>query len=395
MRDLVSVVRARRLHERHAEEHGAIVALSGMDVEQGRAPLGRWRVVTTGVALGLAAMLVVTLVGAAGSHRLGFDFRAAYFPAAEAVRQGGSPYPSPGDIADADWHPYLYPPQLAIALVPSTFLPIDVAAFLAFVASLAAVLGALAVVGVRDARCYAVVLLWAPTWHALEMANLSAALTFALAVLWRVREREWTGAVPLGLAVSAKLFLWPMLVWAGATRRIRLLGGALGLGFGITLAAWAAIGFKGLSAYPDLLLSAGDRETYSFGAVAESFGSTGIVGDLLALLVGSGLLVLVALFARRDEDSRAFICAVAAALALTPALWQHYLVLLAVPLAIERPQFSAIWLLPIVLWMSPRAGNGGGGVETVLPIIVAAALVALLLARPRPVRTAVPTEVAS
>lgn len=380
VRDLVSVVRAGRLPERPAEEHGAIVAWSGMDVEQGRAPLGSWRVVTTGVAFGLAAMLVVTLVGAAGSHRLGFDFRAAYFPAAEAVRQGDSPYPPPGEIADADWHPYLYPPQLAIALVPSTFLPIDVAAFLAFVASLAAVLGALAVVGVRDARCYAVVLVWAPTWHALEMANLSAALTFALAILWRVREREWTGAMPLGLAVSVKLFLWPMLVWAGATRRIRLLGGALGVGFGITLAAWAAIGFKGLSAYPDLLLSAGDRETYSFGAVAKTLGVAPIVGDMLALLVGSGLLVLVALFGRRDEDSRAFICAVAAALALTPALWQHYLVLLAVPLAIERPQFSAIWLLPIALWMSPRAGNGGG-VETVLPILVAASLVALLVAR--------------
>jgi hypothetical protein len=62
-------------------------------------------------------------------------------------------------------------------------------------------------------------------------------------------------------------------------------------------------------------------------------------------------------------------------------VWLHYLVLLIVPLAIFRPRFSALWLLPILLWTSPRPGYAEGFL-TFLPAIAAAILVATLLARP-------------
>ena len=59
------------------------------------------------------------------------------------------------------------------ALVPLSWLPTDLAAFLVFLASVAALLGAVALVGVRDVRCYAAVLLWAPTWNSLDTLNVS------------------------------------------------------------------------------------------------------------------------------------------------------------------------------------------------------------------------------
>jgi hypothetical protein len=55
-----------------------------------------------------------------------------------------------------------------------------------------------------------------------------------------------------------------------------------------------------------------------------------------------------------------------------------------VPLAILRPRFSLIWLLPVVLWVSPRPGYAEG-YEAFMPALVAAILVTLLLVRPRPV----------
>ena len=45
------------------------------------------------------------------------------------------------------------------------------------------------------------------------LANVSIPLAFALAVAWRYRDACGEPAWALGLAVSAKLLLWPLLVW--------------------------------------------------------------------------------------------------------------------------------------------------------------------------------------
>ena len=79
----------------------------------------------------------------------------------------------------------------------------------------------LRVLEIRDLRCYAAALLWVPTISGVLLGNVSIPLAFALAVVWRYRDAVWPPAVALGLAVSAKLLLWPMFVWTLATRRLR------------------------------------------------------------------------------------------------------------------------------------------------------------------------------
>ena len=105
------------------------------------------------------------------------------------------------------------------------------------------------------------------------------------------------------------------------------------------------------------------------------------VGQAVTLVVGVGLLVGCVRFARHDDDERSFTCAVAATLVLSPIVWLHYLVVLLVPLAITRPRFSAIWLLPVLLWISPRPGYAEG-VLTFAPAIVAVILLVAMLRRP-------------
>ena len=186
------------------------------------------------------------------------------------MREGVSPYADPDDPTLDLRHTYVYPPQVAIGLVPLTWLPVDLAAFLVFVASVAALLGAVALVGVRDVRCYAAVLLWAPTWNSLDTLNVSSALALGVALLWRFRSTLWPLGATLGVMVSVKLFLWPMLVWVGLTRRPPAAILALVFGLGVTLASWAAIGFAGLADYPELLSRVDDQENYSIVAIAES-----------------------------------------------------------------------------------------------------------------------------
>ena len=71
-------------------------------------------------------------------------------------------------------------------------------------------------------------------------------------------------------------------------------------------------------------------------------------------------------------------------------MWLHYLVVLLVPLAIARPRFSLLWLLPALLWVSPKPGYAEG-IQTIFPALAAAILLVILLARPMTVRAAVAT----
>ena len=347
----------------------------------------RWEWLTSAALLvAVAGALLTGLFTAYGSDdpdRLGWDFRAAYLPAAELVADGRSPYPEdPSDPLPGELLPYIYPPQLALAITPLTRTSADVAALIAVLVSLAALMGALAVLGVRDVRCYAVVVIWAPGWNALEMANFSAVLALLLAVVWRFREARWHPAAAIAVMVSAKLFLWPLLLWALAMRRVALAGTAVLLGAALTLGSWAVIGFAGLRTFPELLSSITSQSSYSIEDVAAAAGLGSSASRIGALVVGAPLLLLVARFARAGDDGRSFFAAIAAALALSPIVWLHYLVLLAVPLGIARPRFSPLWLLPIVLWVCPRSGNGDG-FETFLPVAVTAMVLGLLLARSR------------
>ena len=343
-------------------------------------------------ALGTAALALLAVVWTIGfvalsaaDGLLGWDVRFAYLPAAHAILDGHSPYPGLHDPILLDQKGYVYPPQLAIVLVPLAWLPVAVAGLLASVASAACVAGTLWILRVRDWRCYAAAFLWMPSMSGVLLANLSLPLALAAALAWRYRDRTWPIAASLGLAVSAKLFLWPLLVWTVSTRRLRATLLAVTLGLAVTLAAWAAIGFDGLTGYPDLLRRLNEIQaanSYSFVGISSSLGLGTGVGDVFAITVGGILLAACVVFGRRGDDLRSFTCAIAATLVLSPIVWVHYLVLLLPPVAIARPRLSPLWFLPLVVWLSPRPGYPVG-YETFVPAVVAAVAFGILLARPR------------
>ena len=334
----------------------------------------------------VATVLLIGLIAlSAAEGLLSWDVRFAYLPAAELVLDGDSPYPAVDDPILEEQKGYVYPPQLVLALVPLTFLPVPVVSFLVALGMLALVGATLYVLEIRDVRCYAAAAIWVPTISGMLLGNVSIPLAFALAVVWRYRESVRSPAIALGLAVSAKLLLWPVFVWVLATRRLRTAALALAVGAAVTAVAWAVIGFAGFVDYPDLLRRLSELQSersYSIVGMAATLGVGEGVGRAATLVVGGALLVACILLARRGDEERSFTCAVAATLALSPIVWLHYLVLLLVPLAILRPRFSLLWLLPVLLWVSPRPGYAEG-YETFMPGLVAVILVTVLLVRPR------------
>jgi hypothetical protein len=368
----------------------AEVSAAWSDGPRDRARPSPFTVVLVILAAGITLGVVLL---SANAGLLAWDVRFAYLPAAEALLDGESPYPALDDPILEDQKGYVYPPQLLFALVPLTPLPVGLAAALVAVGLLALLSLTLRVLEVRDVRCYAAALLWVPSVSGVLLGNISIPLAFAVAVAWRYRDEVWRPAWAIGLAVSAKLLMWPLLVWMAATRRLRTSAYALVLGAGVTLAAWAIIGFDGLATYPDLLERLSEiqsERSYSIVGMAATAGLGDVVGSALTLLVGGALLVGCVALARREDEERSFTCAVAATLALSPIVWLHYLVVLLVPVAIARPRFSPLWLLPVLLWVSPRPGYAEGA-ATFAPALAAAIVVGIVLWRPRqhPVRAGV------
>ena len=341
----------------------------------------------TAVALwALAAVVMLGAIGlSAADGLLGWDARFAYLPAAESVLGGDSPYPELDDPILEYQKGYVYPPQLLFVLMPLTALPVPVASALVALLMLALVGLTLYVLDVRDARCYAAAFLWVPAISGVLLSNISIPLAFALAVLWRYRDSDWPSATALGLAVSAKLLFWPMYVWMLATRRLRAAALSVAIGLAVTLGAWALIGFAGLVEYPDLLSRLSDiqsERSYSLVGIAAALGLPSAVGQGATFAIGLGCSFCASSTRVAEDEVRSFTCAVAATLALSPIMWLHYLVVLLVPMAIARPRFSLLWLLPVLLWVSPKPGYAEG-VQTIFPAIAAGILLAILLARPQ------------
>ena len=123
----------------------------------------------------LAGLGVLSLLLALLGPFSGFDFENAYMGAARAVADGHSPYPPTGAWEIAHDRAYVYPPTLAVLLAPLTFVPIALATHIATLFCVAAVGASLWLAGVRDARVYFIVYLWAPVFAGIQNLNASLA----------------------------------------------------------------------------------------------------------------------------------------------------------------------------------------------------------------------------
>ena len=292
-----------------------------------------------------------------GGLEVPYDF-AIFLRASEDVRAGDSPYVDPGTISEDSPAPYVYPPLLAIALIPATVLPDEVrgsspAGVLVSLLLIACVVGTLALLDVRDWRCYPVALLYPPTLENVEYGAVGPALALLVALGWRYRDRVWPVAASVGAAIALKVFVWPLLVWLAATKRSAAAIGAAVAAVGLALGSWAAIGFDGIADYPDLLRRLSDVEaenSYSAYAILVAIGVPSGLAHVVVTGAAATLLVLAWRAARgADGDRRALTLALAAGFVLTPILWLHYLVLLVVPIALARPRLSVLWLVPLAM----------------------------------------------
>ena len=214
----------------------------------------------------LASLMLVLTVESVllASTAFGFDFRGDLYQAAHAILRGANPYHlqqieaearvlraggSAGYVASPR-----YPPLLMVAVIPLSLLPVQLAGILFSVLSMAAVVGAIWLLGVRDWRCIAIAALSMPAVFGSWIGNVSPLLLLGTAVIWRLRAHTRWLPVAGACVIGAKLFLWPLGAWLLVTRRYRQLAMTIVLTIALLLGSWAVIGFAGLATYPKLLV---------------------------------------------------------------------------------------------------------------------------------------------
>ena len=158
------------------------------------------------------------------------------------------------------------------------------------------------------------------------------------------------------------------------------------VGAGLLLASWAAIGFDGLTGYPDLLRRLNDAvgdDAYTGLNLARDLGAPFTVAHVLWLALAIGLLAGCLVVSRTGDERSAFVLALAASLALSPLVWLHYFALLIVAVAVSRPRLGLVWFVPLGLVLTPGVGDPTP-TQTAVALTVVGATFALAL---REVRT--------
>ena len=303
-----------------------------------------------GVIAGVWAMRVYydTIHAAFTAGRVPHDL-AVFLRAASAVLHGHSPYTYRADET------YAYPPLVSLLAAPFHPLSGGMSTFCWEVLSLAAIGGAVWLLGVRDWRCYALVAAYPVTRSALDLGTIGPFLLLVVAAAWRWRESGRRVAVAAGASVALKLFLWPLAIWPALSGRVRAVFVSAAFALAFVLLPWAVIGFGGLGSYPGLLRHLANDEatsSYSLVAIGVSLHLPEWAATVFAVFVAAGLLALAAWVARdnrrtaRERDVATFTLVLAVSLAASPIVWVHYFLLLVVPIALTRPRMSLLWFVP-------------------------------------------------
>lgn len=316
------------------------------------------------------------------------DFHFAYYPAAEAIVAGEAFYPIKGFMLGGAQEfviNYVYPPLTAVATIPLTVLPAGHADVLFQLLLVAAFIGTLAVIGVRDWRCYGLAFLWPPVTDAIATGNVSILLGFTAGLAWRFRDQPVRAGASVGISVATKIFLWPLVIWLAATRRVAGAFWSASTGLALLLLTWGAVRFHGLAEYPGLvrrLSERADEQGYTVYALGVDVGMSAGLARALWIALAVAILAVALVLGRRGDDRRSYVLALTAAIAFSPIVWLHYFALLLVIVAVVQPRLGPMWFVGLPLQVFVTTGVYNGSTLQTIAVLAAAAVTVALALRP-------------
>jgi hypothetical protein len=334
------------------------------------------------------ALIALTLVAADAQGTLGYDFL-AYHQAASRVLAGQPLYDTSFQDAGG-FGLFYYPPFFAPLVLPFGFLAEAVATWLWIVLLIGAFLAGTAILPVGSRVKWLILLFGGISWplaYALKLGQVGPLLYLAFAVGWRWLDDPARLGVSSALGAAIKLQPGLLFVWALLSGRWRaVVWGAVVLA---VLGVLATI-LAGAQAWPDFLKLLGQvadpiqtERNLTPGAVAFRLGVPSGVASVLQLMTTLVALVLVIWAARGAQPDAGFLVTVVASQLVSPILWEHYAVLLLLPVAwlLERRHW---WAAAIPLLTPTPLLFGLVVPEWIYPSVFIVALFAVALGGRRP-----------
>jgi alpha-1,2-mannosyltransferase len=334
-----------------------------------------WRALAGPLIVGAVIVVVFTPLSPA------YDL-AVFVRAGRALLHGAGVYPPPGSAQVYSGSSFVYPYFAAAPFAPLALMSRSVGDAAFFAVSFGALATACVAQSRGDGWRAAMVLATSFAVTGLQLGALSPLLAAGVVCLWRLRDRPWAFALLAGAVIGVKLFLAPLLLWLLIARRRRAFAAACAVtgslvGFGFVL------GPLGLGAYLKLLSALGHHEARAgFGLIGGLLrvGLTPSAAEAMAAGAAGTLMLAAYRHYRRHGDERVVFCAaLLAALALSPVVWSHYLLLLGVALLVldlPRRWFAVLLALS---WMAAPAHGvriGDDSLSTFMPALwILAALV--------------------
>jgi alpha-1,2-mannosyltransferase len=282
--------------------------------------------------LGIAATL------AFARETLGFDFL-AYHQAAVRLLDG-QPLYDMSYTQTGGFGLFYYPPTFAPLLLPLGLLSETTATWSWIAFSIAVFLVGVALLPTtRTVRWWTLLLAgWSfPFVYAVKLGQVGPVLFGLFALGWRWLDRPVRLGVTAALGAAIKIQPALILLWALFTRRI----GAFVVGAGVLIAlALAATWVAGLGAWSDfltLIRTVSDPITtehnFTPGAVAYQAGLSTDAAAVIQLISTVAVAVLFIAAIRVATDEASYLVAVIASQLVSPILWDHYAMLLLLPVA--------------------------------------------------------------
>jgi alpha-1,2-mannosyltransferase len=344
------------------------------------------------VAVGITALTVGATLAVAGDT-LGYDFR-AYHAAAVRILDGQPLYDASAAVAGPGGL-FLYPPPFALLMLPLGLLPVEVATLVWIALLLAAFAAGTAVLPVSGTVRWTVVLLAGISWpfvYATKLGQVGAVLYLLFAVGWRWMDRPAAAGISGAIGTIVKVQPGLVLAWAALTRRWT----ALAIGIGALIAAAAistlVLGPGVWGDYLTLLGRVNDSITtphnFTPGAIAYQSGMPRDAAAILQFASTGAAAVLFVVAALRHPAVASYLAAVVVSQLVSPVAWDHYAMLLLLPVAwlLDRGHWWAV-LVPLAMSL-PLIGVIPAGVYPVSYWVVLLALIILGERDARPSRMA-------
>lgn len=316
-------------------------------------------------SLAAAALPVLAIVVFAGAllatvavagDTLGYDYL-AYDAAARRLLTGEPIY----DLSvqqSGGFGVYYYPPPFVLFVLPFAVLfPSDVAIWAWTTLLVAAFLVGVVAIPVRTTTRWLVVLLGGLMWpflYAVKLGQVGPLLFLLFALGWRWLERDRELGVVTALGTLVKLQPAVVFLWAATQRRWAVLGWGAVVGLGAVALTVVIVGPGAFGDFVTLVRQVADPvstpHNFTPGAVAYQLGAPVEVANAIQLSVMATVVLVVIAAGLWAPPLPGYLVAVVASQLLSPILWDHYAMLLLLPVAylLDRGHWWAA-LVPLAL----------------------------------------------